>query len=264
MLQVALNGGRTKADHHEVPITPTELARDALRCKRVGATEVHLHPRAPSSEETLDPAIVDATVAEVRSVSGLPVGVSTGAWIEPDPERRAEAVGLWREPAYASVNLHEPGAIAVMTALVGAGIGIEAGVWSPEDAQILAESGFATQVLRVLVEVHDPAPVGAISRAAAIHDALNTYGIMAPRLQHGVGEAAWILLRDAAEREIDTRVGLEDVLHSPRGGAARDNADLVDEAQAVIGRAMLRSVPARLSVPAPPPPRRFGMLPEMG
>ncbi len=264
MLQVALNGGRIKAEHREVPITAAELARDALRCKRVGATEVHLHPRAPTGEETLDPATVDATVAEVRSVSGLPVGVSTGAWIEPDPERRVDAVSLWRQPAYASVNVHEPGSIAVMTALYGAGIGIEAGVWSPQDAEKLAESGFAGRVVRVLVEVHEPDAVGALHRAAAIHDALNTYGIMAPRLQHGMGEGAWILLRDAAERGIDSRIGLEDVLHSPRGGEAHDNADLVDEAQAIIGRAMLRTVPARLSVPAPPPPRRFGMLPEMG
>lgn len=263
MLQVALNGGRVKAEHREVPITSAELARDALRCKRVGATQVHLHPRAAGGEETLDPEIVDATVAEVRSVSGLPVGVSTGAWIEPDPGRRAELVSRWTAPAYASVNVHEPGSVAVMTALTGAGIGIEAGVWSAGDAQLLAESGFATTVTRVLVEVHEPSAVGALRRAAQIHDALNTYGIMAPRLQHGVGEGAWILLRDAAERGIDSRVGLEDVLTSPRGGIARDNADLVDEAQAIIGRAMLRTVPARLAVPAPPPPRRFGMLPEM-
>lgn len=242
MLQVALNGDRTKADHREVPITSADLARAALRCKAAGASEVHLHPRAAAGEETLDPAVIDGTVTAVRLACALPVGVSTGAWIEPDPEVRVALIRKWRAPAYASVNLHEDGAVDVMHALTAAGIGIEAGVWTPADVEILAASGLANLVMRVLVEVHNPAAVGALGRAAQIHDALNTYGIMVPRLQHGVGDAAWILIRDAAERGLDTRVGFEDVLTSPRGGIVRDNADLVEEAQAIIGRSMLRSI----------------------
>lgn len=249
MLQVALNGGRTKADHPEIPITAAELALAAVRCKAVGASEVHLHPRGADGVETLDAATVDRVVANVRSTSGLPVGVSTGAWIEPDPELRAAMVSLWRAPAYASVNLSEDGATEVMRALTQAGIGIEAGIWSPADAERLAESGFAQAVVRILVGVQSPDPVGAITRAAEIHDALNRYAIMVPRLQHGVGDGAWILIRDAAERGLDTRVGFEDTLTTPRGGIPRDSADLVEEAQAIIGRAMLQTLPARASIP---------------
>lgn len=263
MLQVALNGGRTKADHREIPTTAAELALAAVRCKAVGASEVHLHPRGPDGAETLDPAIVDATVTNVRSTSGLPVGVSTGSWIEPDPELRAALVAMWRAPAYASVNLSEDGAAQVMAALTRAGIGIEAGVWSPQDAERLAESGYAQMVVRILVEVHNPDAVGAIGRAAEIHDALNSYAIMAPRLQHGVGDGAWILIRDAAERGLDTRVGFEDTLTTPRGGAPRDSADLVEEAQAIIGRAMLRTLPGRPSIPRPRPVM-LRPLPEAG
>lgn len=241
MLQVALNGGRQKADHLAVPLTEEELAAAALACRRVGAREFHVHPRDPSGAETLHAETIDRVAARLHAVTGLPVGVSTGAWIEPDPERRVADVRAWRRPAYASVNLREEGAADVMRALLDAGIGIEAGVWDPADAERLAATGLADRVLRVLVEVHDPADVGAIGRAQAIHDALDELLILSPRLQHGTGDGAWVLIRDAAERGLDSRIGFEDVLTGPRGGTPRDNADLVDEAQAIIGRTLLRA-----------------------
>jgi len=40
------------------------------------------------------------------------------------------------------VNLSEPGAPEVMKALIQAGVGIEAGVWTVEDAERLAASGW--------------------------------------------------------------------------------------------------------------------------
>lgn len=240
MLQVALNGGRSKADHLAVPITEDELVAAALACRRVGAREFHVHPRDPSGAETLHAETIDRVVARLHAVTGLPVGVSTGAWIEPDVERRVSDVTEWTRPAYASVNVGEEGAADVMAALLDSGIGIEAGVWNPHDAELLAATGLADRVLRVLVEVHDPADAGAIGRAQAIHAALDDHLIVAPRLQHGVGPGGWVLIRDAAERGYDLRVGFEDMLFGPRGGVPRDNADLVDEAQAIIGRTLLR------------------------
>ena len=46
-----------------------------------------MHPRDRDGRETLDPDVIDAAVREVRAACGVPVGVSTGAWIEPDPPR---------------------------------------------------------------------------------------------------------------------------------------------------------------------------------
>lgn len=241
MLQVALNGGRSKADHLAVPITEEELVAAALACRRVGAREFHVHPRDPSGAETLHAETIDRVAARLHAATGLPVGVSTGAWIEPDVERRIADVREWTRPTYASVNVGEDGAAEVMAVLLDAGIGIEAGVWNPDDVALLAGTGLADRVLRVLVEVHDPADVGALGRAQAIHDALDEHLVIAPRLQHGVGPGAWVLIRDAAERGVDTRVGFEDSLFGPRGGVPRDNADLVDEAQAIIGRTLLRA-----------------------
>jgi uncharacterized protein (DUF849 family) len=232
LLQAALNGPWTKDDHPGVPLSADELARDAAACVAAGAGAVHVHPRDAAGRECLDADVVDAVVERVRA-AGVPVGVSTGAWIEPDLERRCALVGAWTAPDYASVNLSEEGAEQMMQALLEAGVGIEAGVWSVEDAERLAATGLAGGVLRVLVE-----PVDAGARALAvvdeIHAALDRVGVAAPRLQHGDGEATWVLLRDAIRRGIDTRVGLEDTQHQPDGTRTAGNEALVRAAAGFV------------------------------
>ncbi|QEC47621.1 hypothetical protein FSW04_08560 [Baekduia soli] len=233
LLQAALNGDRTRAEHLAVPLTAADLARDAAACVAEGAGAIHLHPRDRRGEESLRATVVDAVVAEVREACRVPVGVSTGAWIEPDLDRRVSLVRAWRAPDYASVNVSEPGAPRIMEALLAAGVGIEAGVWSVPDAQRLADSGYADRVTRVLVEPVDAPAATAVATVAAIHDALDALGIGAPRLQHGDGAAAWVLIADAVARGIDTRVGLEDTVNAPDGVRAAGNAALVAAARAL-------------------------------
>jgi uncharacterized protein (DUF849 family) len=224
LLQAALNGSRTSSEHPELPVAADELVADAVACVAAGARSIHLHPRGEDGAETLDEAVVDAVVARVRAACHAPVGVSTGAWIEPDPERRAALVGAWRAPDAASVNVAEDGFAAVMAALLAAGIGVEAGVWSPADAERLASSGFGGRVTRVLVEVIGVRAPGAVAHAAEIHAALDAAGIGAPRLQHAEGDATWPVLADAIARGLDTRIGLEDTLVGPDGTPAGNEA----------------------------------------
>src|SRR5215217_1427217 len=150
MLQAALNGVRTRSDHPGVPITAAELAADAAACLAAGVQEIHLHPRGDDGVERLDAEAVDKVAALVKS-HGVPVGVTTGAWIETDPGRRLRLVNAWHEPDYASVNLGEPGALEVAEALLRNGIGVEAGVWTVEDARLLSGSPLKDRLLRVLV-----------------------------------------------------------------------------------------------------------------
>jgi uncharacterized protein (DUF849 family) len=154
------------------------------------------------------------------------VGVSTGAWIEPDPRRRAELVSAWREPDMASVNLSEDGAETVMQALLDAGIGIEAGIWSVDDAERLAASGFAARVVRVLVEIAHPVQDPA-AEAMTIDERLDRLGIAAPRLHHGEEDATWPVLRQAVTLGRDVRIGLEDTFFFPDGALAPSNEALV-------------------------------------
>jgi hypothetical protein len=61
-----------------------ELARDAAAVRAAGANELHIHPRTPEGLETLDPAAVAHALVAIRAaVPGMPIGLGTGAWIQP-------------------------------------------------------------------------------------------------------------------------------------------------------------------------------------
>jgi uncharacterized protein (DUF849 family) len=227
LLQAALNGPLAKADHGAVPVTLPELAADASQCVSAGAQAFHVHPRDSGGAESLQARVVDRVVSAVREPHGLPVGVTTGEWIEPDLPRRLRLISEWTQPDYASVNLSEPGAVEVMQALLATGVGVEAGVWTVEDAELLVGSGLSGRVTRVLIEPAEVSRLDAVPLVTAIHDVLDRADVRAPRLQHGDGEATWILIEDAVRRGIDTRVGFEDTLLLPDGRPAASNADLV-------------------------------------
>lgn len=227
LLQAALNGPYTKSRHPAVPITAAELAADALACRQAGANAFHLHPRDADGIERMSAAVVDEVVRTVRNGLGCPVGVTTGAWIEPDLAHRIGLVGQWTEPDYTSVNLPEDGSIELIQALLAAGIGVEAGVWSVADAKLLARSGLAGRLTRVLVEPLGVTARDGLAEVAAIHRVLDDAGVDVPRLQHGDGESTWPLISDAVARGLDTRVGFEDTLLLPDGRPAASNAELV-------------------------------------
>jgi uncharacterized protein (DUF849 family) len=238
LLQAALNGDREKADHPATPVSVEELERDASACVAAGARAIHMHPRDPEGRQTLEAGAVDGAVARVRRACGVPVGVTTSAEIEPDPERRLQLVGAWGEPNYTSVNLSEPGAPELIEVLVGMGVGVEAGVWTVEDAERLAASGLGARVTRILVEPGELQLEGSQDEATrvlelvdAIYRTLDRHALFAPRPQHGDGRVAWLLLRDAVRRGLDTRIGLEDTLVGPDDEWVAGNEALVRAAR---------------------------------
>src|SRR4051794_32122507 len=222
LLQAALNGPFTKDEHPAMPITAAELAADARACVEAGAGAIHMHPRNHYGEETLDPDAINTAVREVRAACGVPVGVSTGAWIEPDHELKLRYIGAWTEPDYASVNVSEDGWQDVVRVLTENGIGVEAGVWSVEDARALNTSGLAGGLTRILIEPVEVDPAGAVALVAAIKAELH-----GPFLQHGDGDATWVLIEDAIHHRLDTRVGLEDTQEAT-------NPELVARAMSLI------------------------------
>src|SRR5215471_5220716 len=231
LLQAALGGGLSKDDHPAVPVSPEELAEDAVACVQAGARAFHLHPRDPRGRERLDAEVVDEVVIKVREACGVPVGVMTGAWIEPDLPHRLGLVRAWRAPDYATVDLSDPGAAEIMKALIDAEIGIEAGVRTVADAELLARSGLAGSLLRICVEPTAISPAEAVAFVEEIHAVLDGAGLTAPRLQHGEGEATWVVLADAVRRGLDARIGLEDTLHEPGGELTTGNEGLVRAAR---------------------------------
>jgi uncharacterized protein (DUF849 family) len=232
LIKACLNGGTTRQQHPSVPCTPVELAADARDAVSGGAGAIHVHPRDASGEETLEADAVLAAVRAIRAaVPAVPVGVTTGIWtVAGDTARRLELVSGWTgndRPDFASVNLSEPGTEELAALLSELGIPVEAGVWTPGDADLLAASSFGRRVIRVLIEPRDSSPDAAAAAAAQADETLDRHGIQAPRVHHGYGIATWHVIRAALQVGRDIRIGLEDTVVLPDGSTATGNGELV-------------------------------------
>ncbi|MFL5993918.1 MAG: 3-keto-5-aminohexanoate cleavage protein [Streptomyces sp.] len=236
MVQVCLNGPRGAADGTAVPLTPESMAQAAAEAVAAGATDIHVHPKTPCGRDSLSPRLVAATLEAIRARVSVPVGVTTGAWAEPDPAARLARVRGWTVlPDHASVNWHEPGAEEIADALIDLGVGVEAGIWSGTDAAArFAVSPLGPKVLRVLAEVTDTQAAEASARTL-LAELAPAHG--RPVLLHGEDAGAWPVLRLAGRLGLATRVGLEDTLTLPDGQRAVSNAQLVTEGLVQYGRA---------------------------
>jgi uncharacterized protein (DUF849 family) len=231
LVQAALNGGTTRAQHPAVPLTPAELAREADAARLAGAGAFHLHPRDGTGAQTLEPEHVLGAVGAVRAATGRPVGVTTGIWtVDGDVRRRLTLVERWTgpdRPDYASINMNEPGIEELADLLTSLGIGIEAGVWTPGDARVLGASGFRDRIQWVLMEPEDTTPADAVASAAEAAAELTRLGIGGRQVRHGYDLATWDVLGAAIADGQDIRVGLEDTAVLPDGSVAAGNAELV-------------------------------------
>jgi uncharacterized protein (DUF849 family) len=237
LIQAAINGTRTRTEHPAIPLTPAQQASQAAAAVVAGAGAVHVHARRSHGQESLEPEDSGSALEAIRAACpGIPVGVSTGAWIVPDVSRRLSLIRAWDVlPSFASVNLDEEGALQVIRLLLQRGIGVEAGIWSAEAAETLLHSGLADECLRVLIE---PAEEPGDARANLERIEAAFVPVRCPRLLHGLGPSAWEFVRLAAERAYDTRTGFEDTLTLPDGSLAESNAALVTAARRIIAKAV--------------------------
>jgi uncharacterized protein (DUF849 family) len=233
IIQACLNGARRSDFHPHLPLTADAIAADGARCVAAGAAELHVHPRGPDRGESL--SSVDETIRAVRrACPGTLIGVSTGAWIENDPERTRAAIADWHErPDYASVNLSEPDAPAVMALLMRLGVGIEAGLASVADAERFVGLPDYHRAFRVLIEIAEQDLRAAARVVDEVAAELDRAGVRRAILLHGFDATIWPFVRLARERRWSTRIGLEDGKHLPDGSEAADNAALVAAAAAI-------------------------------
>ncbi|MGX9787975.1 3-keto-5-aminohexanoate cleavage protein [Mycobacterium sp. MMS18-G62] len=228
-LKACINGARTPEAHPKLPVTPEQLAAEALAAHGAGAKAVHMHPKTADGVDSLLPQHVDAAVSAVRHAApGLPLGVTTGFWALSDAEARLRAVDGWTVlPDFASVNWHEPGSEELARLLLSKGIGVECGIFHTEAAESWAASEIAQHCMRVMIELSGD---GDIATADDLLSQVLTAGSPAPVLLHGLDESCWPLLQHAGTRGVQTRIGLEDTLRLPDGSTAPDNAALVSAA----------------------------------
>jgi uncharacterized protein (DUF849 family) len=229
LLEVALNGHRTAAEHPAVPSTPEEIAREARASVDAGGQVLHIHAYDEDGRETLEAAPVAAMLRAVRrACSGVPISGTTAAYLEPDPEQRLALVSKWTElPDLVTANQGEEGIAELCEHLLERGVGIEAGLLEVADAEAFVESRIANRCTRVLVEPLDADPDAAMAHGAAIEDVLSRAGISLEQVHHGDMIASWAVSERGARRGHGIRTGIEDTTLMPDGTLAPDNATLV-------------------------------------
>ena len=226
-----MNGARDVDFHPALPLKVEAMARDGASCVAAGAAELHLHPRGPDRRESLGPTAMNATVLALRrACPGTLIGVSTAEWIERDEARTLASIDAWDElPDYASINLGEHAAPAVMEKLRRCGIAIEAGLACVADAERLVKLDFGKRVLRILIEICEQNIGEALTVADGIVAVLDRAELRRPLALNlnGLDATVWQFITLAADRRWSTRVGLEDGSLLPGGAIASGNAALV-------------------------------------
>ena len=169
LVQAALNGGTTRAEHAAVPLTPAELAAEARAAAHQGAQALHLHPRDAPGRRRLTPTTCWRRWPPPGPRPVCRWGHHRHLDRDGDVARRLDLVARWTgpdRPDYASINMNEPGTDDLADLLTSLGIQIEAGVWTAADARLLGAAAFRERILRVLMEPVDRNPPGAVATAA--------------------------------------------------------------------------------------------------
>ena len=145
-IQIALNGNR---NDETVPKTTEAIVKSAIKSVKKGAKSIHFHPRDDSGKETLNPKFVDAQITELRSkLKNIPIGISTGNWIEPNLNKRLSQIESWRDlPDFVSINFDKPGFKKVSNVITCKGIKIEVGLNSLQSAKNFTESNLTGDFL---------------------------------------------------------------------------------------------------------------------
>ena len=232
LIKAAINGGRAKTEHPSIPVSPEEIAAAIVECLNTGASAIHFHIRSQDGYESLAAEDLARTLQAIRIVAPeAQVGVSTGAWIIPDPPARLKTISAWTAlPDFASVNFIEDGAYEIAQILIQKNVAVEAGLSDTEAAERFVNSGLAAQCLRVLIEPQEQEIEQARVTVKEIIAVLDRARIEIPRVLHGTEATTWEIMKDAIALGYGIRVGFEDTLTLADGTVPRTNAELVKEA----------------------------------
>ena len=236
LIKAAINGGRSKTEHPSIPVGPSEIAAAVVECLNAGASAIHFHIRAEDGRESLADEDLARTLQVVRKITPTAqIGVSTGAWIVPEPATRVKAIASWTTlPDFASVNFSEEAAEEVAQELLQKRVGVEAGLGDARDAERLVNSGLADRCLRVLIEPQEQEIENARATVKETRAVLDQAGIDIARVLHGTEATTWAILQDAIKLGYGIRVGFEDTLTLADGRLAGSNAELVKKAMTYV------------------------------
>ncbi len=103
ILTAAIVGAEvTRAQTPHVPITASEIADEAARCRDAGAAVVHLHVRHPDGRPSQSTELFQEAIDAVRSKTDVIVQTSTGGAVGMSVDERAGPLGC--RPEMATLN----------------------------------------------------------------------------------------------------------------------------------------------------------------
>lgn len=95
IITVALTGAETSKDANPaLPVTPEEIAEEAMRCCQAGASIVHIHARNPDGSSTQDAGVFAEIISRIKAKCDVIIQVSTGGAVGMSPHERLQPVGL--------------------------------------------------------------------------------------------------------------------------------------------------------------------------
>lgn len=245
---VAPNGARrTRADHPALPITPAEIASEALACADAGASVIHLHVRDDANRHSLDTQRYRAAMDAIHDQVGdrMLVQVTTEAVGVYQPQRQ---MALVRElhPQAASVALRElvPDDDALSPAgeffewAHREGVALQFIVYTPQEAVRLTElvtRGVVAQSVPNTLFVLGRYTAGQQSDASDLLPFLREWPALWPWSVCAFGDTEAQCMSTAIGLGGHARVGFENNLMRSDGTVALRNADLVDNLRVLAG-----------------------------
>ncbi|MFH1489835.1 MAG: 3-keto-5-aminohexanoate cleavage protein [Pseudomonadota bacterium] len=105
VITAAVSGSiHTPSMSRYLPITPKEIADDAVRAYEAGAAVCHIHVRNPETgQPTADISLFKETITEIKSKCNMIVCITTGGGLGMTPEQRLIPVSTFK-PELASFN----------------------------------------------------------------------------------------------------------------------------------------------------------------
>lgn len=239
---VAPNGARRqKTDHPLVPLTPAEVAAEAVACADAGASAIHLHARDGNGAHTLDPAIcrrfLDAVQAAVGTRMVVQLTTEAAGRYHPQAqmrlvrELRPEAVSI--APRELVGDAEQPSAEVrrFLDWLVEEGISPQYILYTPEEVR-----RFRAWHAQGLIPQAKPSLLLVLGRYLAPGEVVEPRALL-PYLDHTDADWSWAVCAFGREETAcllvacglggHARVGFENSLWHGDGSVARSNAERV-------------------------------------
>ena len=250
LLTVAPNGARRgRGDHPALPVTTAEIAACAKACFTAGADQIHLHVRDAKGGHSLDAGRYRAAIAAIaEQAPALAVQITTEAAGKYDVAAQYACLQAL-VPKAASVALRETArdpalAVRLYAFAAEAGIEVQHILYTPADLALLSNwmaNGIVPPALRSVLFVlgsYQPPRLAQPAELAGFLAAAQGKDFDWSVCAFGRNELA--CAKAALHAGGSIRIGFENNIHLPDGQLARDNAQSVALARAMMDEFTLK------------------------